>query len=69
MPNNSAIGDSWEDVRRELFTPEEITASDDRVSRLIQLLRECRRLGLSKEETQLRIDMFYTEEWRKEESK
>ena len=69
MPNNSAIGDSWEKVQSELFSPEEIAASDDRVSRLIQLHRECRRLGLSKEETQLRIDMFYTEEWRKEDSK
>ena len=69
MPNNSAIGDSWENVRAELFTPEEIAASDDRVARLIQLHRECRRLGLSKEETQLRIDMLYTEEYSKEEEK
>lgn len=69
MPNNSAIGDSWKKVQSELFTPEEITASDDRFSLLIQLHRECRRLGLSKEETQLRIDMFYTEEYSKEEEK
>lgn len=67
MPNNSAIGDPWEKVQSELFTPEEIAASDDRVSRLMKLHRECRRLGLSKEETKLRIDMFYTEEWMKEE--
>ena len=30
--DNSAIGQSWEDVRRELFTPEEIAESDLRVA-------------------------------------
>lgn len=69
MPNNSAIGDSWEKIRAELFTPEEIAASDDRVSRLIELLQECHFLGLTDEETQLRIDAFYEEEWKKEETK
>lgn len=69
MPNNSAIGDSWEKVRAELFTPEEIAASDDRVSRLKKLLQECHFFGLTDEETQLRIDDFYEEEWKKEETK
>ena len=69
MPNNSAIGDSWEKVRAELFTPEEIAASDERVSRLKKLLQECHSLDLTDEETQLRIDAFYEEEWKKEETK
>lgn len=66
MPNNSAIGDSWEKVRNELFTPEEIAARDDRVSRLIKLLQACHSLGLTDEETQLLTDTFYEEEWKKE---
>lgn len=69
MPNNSAIGDSWEKVRADLFTLEEISTSDDRISRLKKLLQECHFLGLTDEETQLRIDAFYEEEWKKEESK
>lgn len=69
MPNNSAIGDSWEKVRNELFTPEEIAASDDRVSRLIELLKECHSIGMTDEETQRRMDDFYEEEWKKEEGK
>ena len=32
MNENSAIGSSWEDVRKELFTPEEIAESDLRVA-------------------------------------
>lgn len=69
MPNNSAIGDSWEKVRDELFKPEEIASSDDRVSRLIKLLQACISLGLTDEETQLLIDTFYEEEWKKEDFK
>lgn len=69
MPNNSAIGDSWEKVRNELFTPEEIAASDDRVFRLIKLLQACHSLGLTDEETQLLTDTFYEEEWKKEDFK
>lgn len=32
MENNSAIGESWEEVERELFTPEEIAESQLRVA-------------------------------------
>lgn len=32
MMNNSAIGGTWEELQKELFTPEEITASNLRVS-------------------------------------
>jgi hypothetical protein len=30
MRKNSAIGPSWDEVRKELFTPEKIAASDER---------------------------------------
>ncbi|MGN1108493.1 MAG: hypothetical protein ACI4RK_03840 [Oscillospiraceae bacterium] len=30
--SNSAIGSSWDEVQKELFTPEEIAASDLRVA-------------------------------------
>ena len=32
MQNNSAIGESWEEVRSRIFTPEEIAESDLRVA-------------------------------------
>lgn len=37
--DNSAIGQSWEDVRRELFTPEEIAESDLRVALIGELIK------------------------------
>lgn len=33
MNDNSAIGRNWKDVRKEIFTPEEIAESDLRVSK------------------------------------
>ena len=47
MKNNSAIGDSWEDVRRELFTPEEIAESDLRVALIGELIKARQELGIS----------------------
>ena len=32
MQNNGAIGESWEEVRYRIFTPEEIAESDLRVA-------------------------------------
>lgn len=37
--NNSAIGDSWKDIRKELFTPEEIAESDLRTSIIGELIK------------------------------
>jgi predicted XRE-type DNA-binding protein len=42
-----AIGESWEDVRRELFTPEELTASNLRVSLMVELTKARNEQGLS----------------------
>ena len=39
MNENSAIGSSWEDVRKELFTPEEIAESDLRVALVGELIK------------------------------
>lgn len=47
MKNNSAIGESWEDVRRELFTPEEIAESDLRVALIGELIKARNELGIS----------------------
>ena len=35
----SAIGDDWEEVRKELFTAEEIAESDSRVSLISELIK------------------------------
>lgn len=44
---NSAIGSSWEDVRKELFTPEEIAESDLRVSIIGEMVKARREKGIS----------------------
>lgn len=38
MINNSAIGDDWDDVRKDLFTPEEIAEADLRVAVISALI-------------------------------
>lgn len=48
MKNNSAIGQSWEDVQRELFTPEEIAESNLRVALIGELARARNELGISR---------------------
>ena len=45
--NNSAIGDSWEDVRKNLFTPEEISESDLRVAIMGELIKARQEHGIS----------------------
>lgn len=45
--NNPAIGSSWEEVRAELFTPEEIAASDLRVALIGELIKARQEKGIS----------------------
>ncbi len=45
--NNSAIGHSWEEVRAELFTPEEIAESDLRVALIGELIKARQEKGIS----------------------
>lgn len=45
--NNSAIGHNWEDVRKEIFTPEEIAESDLRVALIGELIKARNELGIS----------------------
>lgn len=47
MKNNSAIGSSWEEVRNELFTPEEIAESDLRVAIIGELIKARQEKGIS----------------------
>jgi ribulose-5-phosphate 4-epimerase/fuculose-1-phosphate aldolase len=43
----AAIGESWDDVRNELYTPEEIAASDLRVEMMIELVRARKELRIT----------------------
>lgn len=45
--NNNAIGKSWDEVRGELFTPEEIVASDLRVALIGELIQARQQKGIS----------------------
>lgn len=45
--SNSAIGRSWEEVRKELFTPEEIAESDLRVSLIGELIKARQEKGIT----------------------
>ena len=45
--NNRAIGSSWEDVRKELFTPEENAESDLRVAIIGELIKARQEKGIS----------------------
>ena len=45
--NNSAIGGTWEELERELFTPEEIAASDLRVALIGELIKARQEKGIS----------------------
>ena len=47
MINNRAIGDDWDDVRKELFTPEEIAESDLRVAVISALITAREEKGIS----------------------
>lgn len=45
--NNSAIGERWEDIERELFTAEEIAESKLRVSLIGELIKYRQEQGIS----------------------
>ena len=45
--NNNAIGSNWTDVRKELFSPEEIAESNLRVSLVSEIIRARHEQGLS----------------------
>lgn len=45
--NNPAIGQSWEEVEKELFTPAEIAASDLRVALICELIKARNERGIS----------------------
>ena len=48
--NNSAIGDDWEDVRKELFAHEEIRESDLRVAIIGELIKARQERGISQKQ-------------------
>ena len=52
MINNSAIGDDWDDVRKELFTPEEVAESDLRVAVISALVSAREEQGISQMQLQ-----------------
>lgn len=45
--NYNAIGSNWEDVRKELFTQEEIAESDLRVAIIGELIKARQEKGIS----------------------
>ncbi len=47
MNKNGAIGHSWEEVRDELFTPEEIAESDLRVAIIGEIIKARKEKGIS----------------------
>ena len=50
MQNNSAIGESWEEVRSRIFTPEEIAESDLRVAIIGELIRARQERGITQKQ-------------------
>lgn len=45
--NNGALGGTWEELQREIFTPEEIAASNLRVALIGELIKARQEKGLS----------------------
>ncbi len=45
--NNKAIGSNWDDVRKEIFTPEEIAESNLRVALVGELIKARKDRGIS----------------------
>lgn len=50
MSDMSSVGRTWADVRKELFTPEEIAESDLRVALIGELIKARKERGLSQRE-------------------
>ncbi|MBQ9212131.1 MAG: helix-turn-helix transcriptional regulator [Clostridia bacterium] len=48
--NNSAIGQSWEEVERELFTPEEIAESQLRVEVIGEIIKARQEQGITQKQ-------------------
>lgn len=48
--NNSAIGQNWDDLEKQIFTPEEIAASDLRVDLISELIQARKERGLTQKE-------------------
>lgn len=45
--NNNAIGGTWDELQKEIFTPEEIAASNLRVALIGELIKARQEKGLS----------------------
>lgn len=45
--NNKAIGSNWDDVRKEIFTPEKIAESNLRVALVGELIKARKERGIS----------------------
>ncbi len=43
---NKAVGSRWEDVRRDIFTPEEIAESDLRVALVGEIIKARKEKGM-----------------------
>lgn len=50
MSNISSVGPTWEAVRQELFTPEEIAESDLRVALIGELIKARQEKGISQKQ-------------------
>ena len=48
--SKTAIGTDWKDVRKELFTKEEIAECDLRVAIISELIRARKELGISQKQ-------------------
>ena len=50
---NSAVGYEWQDVRKNIFTPEEISASDLRVALIGELIKARQDKGITQKQLEL----------------
>ena len=50
MNHTNAIGSNWKDVRKELFTQEEIRKSDERVEKISKTIEEQKKEQQEKED-------------------
>ena len=50
MNNMSSVGPTWEQVRKEMFTPEEIAESDLRVALIGEITKARREMGISQKQ-------------------
>lgn len=50
MKNNTAIGHTWEEVEKEIFTPDEIRESDLRVALVGKIIMARKERGISQRE-------------------